>query len=494
MMSPTGTIGAAALARRLGAWRPAGPRPGYQALADALRVLVLDGRVPVGTAVPSERTLAEALDVSRTTVAGAYAALRESGHLQSRQGARSVLRLPVQIPREPIDLGAEADMIKLNIAAPPAPEKVMHDAYRYALECAPGYLPGTGLYPHGLRALAETIAERYRYRGLPTDADQILITSGAQHALRLILDTHVAPGDRVLVEQPTHHGTILALARHRARPVAVGLDPVHGWDLDQLESTVRLQRPRLIFLIPDFHNPTGLLLDEAGRIRLAEISARHRVPIVIDETMVEIGLDVAAPPPVAAFDATSGRAQIITLGSASKTVWPGLRVGWIRVDARPDAYALARYESDLGGAVVEQFAAQYALDHLADFLPQRLADLRGRRGSALAAIAEHLPGAVPVRGVGGLCLWVGLPQPVASATASAAADLGVRLIPGGSFGPHGGFAGHVRIPYTLDVTTLTRGVELVGQAYRQVTGQVPSASAASAVDAAVPGLPDRLVV
>ncbi|ALG83809.1 PLP-dependent aminotransferase family protein [Gordonia phthalatica] len=487
MVTPTGVIGAAALARHLGAWRPAGPQPSYRALADALRVLVLDGRVPVGTGLPSERTLAAALDVSRTTVAGAYAALRESGHLLSRQGARSVLRLPVQVPAEPVDLGAEGDMIKLNIAAPAAPVQIVHDGYRHALECAPGYLTGSGLYPNGLRALTETIADRYTERGLPTTADQILVTSGAQHALRLVLDIRVSPGDRVLLEQPTHHGTILALARHRARAVTIGLHPEHGWDLDQLESTVRLQRPALIFVIPDFHNPTGLLLDEAGRIRLGEISARYRVPVVVDETMVELGLDVAAPPPVAAF-APRG-AEIITLGSASKTVWPGLRVGWIRVDGRPDTYALARYESDLGGAVFEQFAAQYALSHLDDFLPARRDALRLQRAVALEAVDEHLPGAVPVRGVGGLCLWVCLPRPVATATAAAAAELGVRLIPGGSFGPHGGFDSHLRIPYTLDPETLAAGIDLVGQAYRRAIGDEPCTRPADAQ-----ALPDRLVV
>ena len=98
MIAPTGTVGAAALARRLGEWRPSGTRPTYSALADALRVLVVDGRVSVGTALPSERSLADALGVSRTTVTAAYSDLRDSGHLRSRQGARSVLALPVDVP------------------------------------------------------------------------------------------------------------------------------------------------------------------------------------------------------------------------------------------------------------------------------------------------------------------------------------------------------------------------------------------------------------
>ncbi len=468
MITATGSISAHTLAKRLGAWRPDGPRPAYLALADAVRVLLLDGRVAVGTAVPSERTLAQALDVSRTTVAGAYSTLRESGHLNSRQGARSVLSRPVAVPAEPFEIGAEADMCKLNIAAPAAPDQVVHDGYRHALECAPTYLTGTGLYPNGLRALTETIARRYCERGLPTTPEQILVTSGAQHALRLVLDIHVSPGDRVVVEQPTHHGTILALARHRARPVALPLDSESGWDLDHLESIVRLQRPSLIFMIPDFHNPTGLLLDVEGRRRLAEIAARHRVPLVIDETMVEIGLDEDAPPPVAAF-APRG-AQVITLGSASKTVWAGLRVGWIRTETPPDPYVLARYELDLGGAVMEQFAAQYALDHLDDFLPARLDGLRLARAAALASIDEYLSGATTVRGVGGLTLWVHLPRPVATVTAAAAAGLGVRLTPGSSFGPDGGLESHIRIPYTLPIDHLVTGIRTVGLAYRRSVG------------------------
>lgn len=468
MFPSTGTVGAAALTKQLGAWRPDGPRPAYLALAEALRLLVLDGRVPVGTALPSERALAAHLEVSRTTVTTAYAELRDSGHLQSRQGARSVLTLPHSVPAEPADTGPEADLIRLNIAAPSAPDQIVHDGYRHALECAPPYLAGIGLYPDGVQALREAIARRYTDRGLPTDSDQVLVTSGAQHALRVVLDTLVHPGDRVVIEQPTHHGTILALRRHNARPVAVGLHPEHGWDLDQLEAVVKQQNPRIIFTIPDFHNPTGLLLDEAGRRRLCEISARYRVPVVVDETMAELALDALAPPPVAAFASRGSR--IITLGSASKTIWAGLRVGWIRTESAPDSMTAARYDMDLAGAVFEQLAAGYALDHLADFLPARLDSLRASRAVALQAVAEHLPGATVSPGVGGLCLWVTLPRPVGTATAAAAAGLGVRIAAGSAFGVDGALERNIRIPYSLPADQLERAIELVGAAYRRATG------------------------
>ncbi|ADG79928.1 PLP-dependent aminotransferase family protein [Tsukamurella paurometabola] len=468
MFSATGTIGAATLTRQLGAWRPDGRRPAYLALAEALRLLVLDGRVSVGTALPSERALAAHLEVSRTTVTAAYAELRDSGHLQSRQGARSVLTLPHTVPAEPADTGSEADLIRLNIAAPSAPDQIVHDGYRHALECAPPYLAGIGLYPGGIRALRESIARRYTDRGLPTAAEQVLVTSGAQHALRIVLDTLVHPGDRVLIEQPTHHGTILAIRRHNARPVAVGLHPAHGWDLDQFEAVVKQQNPRIIFSIADFHNPTGLLLDAAGRARLAEISARYRVPLVVDETMAELGLDVPAPPPLAAL-APRG-AQIISIGSASKTVWAGLRVGWIRTETPPDGLTSARYDMDLAGAVFEQLAAGYALDHLDDFLPARLESLRLARSVALEGVAEHLPGATVAAGVGGLCLWVTLPRPVGTATAAAAAGLGVRIAAGSAFGVDGALERNIRIPYTLPVGQLSRAIDLVGAAYRHATG------------------------
>ncbi|WOC12937.1 aminotransferase-like domain-containing protein [Gordonia sp. MP11Mi] len=377
-------------------------------------------------------------------------------------------------------------MFRLNIAAPSAPDQVVHDAYRYALDCAPAYLAGAGVYPNGLRVLTEAVARRYTARGLPTRPEQILVTAGAQHALRVVLDTLVAPGERVVVEQPTYSGTLQALARHRARVVALPLDVEHGWDLDHLESIIRLQRPALVCMIPDFQNPTGLLLDVDGRTRLGELSARYGVPIVIDETVVELGLDCDAPPPVAAF--APARARIITLGSSSKTVWSGLRIGWIRTDAPPDPFAVARYDLDISGAVMDQLAVAYALDNLDSFLPARLATLREQRTVALTALGDALPDAVAVPGVGGLCLWVRLPRPIATATAAAAAGLSVRLTPGSGFAPGGGLENYLRIPYTLPADDLRHGVDLVGRAYRQAAGS------GAASQGAEPGLPGRMVV
>ncbi len=465
----SGGISAPTLGRQLGAWRtpPDSRRPSYVALAEAVKLLVLDGRVPVGTALPSERALALELGVSRTTVTTAYADLRDSGHLQSRQGARSVLTLPVTVTAEPGDAGPGA--VGLNVAAPAAPDGIVHDAYRHAVAALPPYLGGTGLYPHGIRALRDAVARRYTERGLDTRPEQVLVTAGAQHALRIVLDSLVPPGGGVIIEQPTHHGTLLALRRHSARPIALGLHPARGWDLDQLESLIHRQQPRMIFTIADFHNPTGLLLGPAGRERMAALAARHGVPLVVDETMVELGLDAEPPPPVAAF-APRGTG-VITLGSASKTVWAGLRIGWIRADETTIARLVsARYDLDLAGSVLEQLAAAYTLDHLDDFLPTRRAALRTNRAAALDEIAAHLPGATCVPGPGGLCLWVALQEPLASATAAAAARRGVRLIPGSAFTVDGAGERHVRIPYTLPEDTLRAAVATVGEAYREAAG------------------------
>ncbi|GAA4400911.1 PLP-dependent aminotransferase family protein [Tsukamurella soli] len=465
---------AASLARQLGAWRPAtghgapsSRRPAYLSIAEAVRLLVLDGRVPVGTALPSERALAAELGVSRTTVTAAYADLRESGHLQSRQGMRSVLSLPVAVPAEPADAGHDA--IALNVAAPAAPDGIVQEGYRHAVAALPPYLSGTGVYPTGIRALREAVAIRYTERGLPTRPEQILVTAGAQHALRIVLDAVVSPGERVVVEQPTHHGTLLALRRHRARAVPLGLHPERGWDLDQLEAVVRRHHPRMIFTIADFHNPTGLLLDAAGRAAMTAIAAANGATVVVDETMAELGLDAAPPPPVAAF-ARRG-AHVVTIGSASKTVWAGLRIGWIRADEDTiPQLAAARYELDLAGTVLEQLAAAYTLGHLDDFLPARRRMLLANRSVVRSELAEHLPGATTVPGPGGLCLWVALPAPLATATATAAARRGVRLTPGSAFTVDGAGERHIRIPYTLPEPLLRSAVATVGAAYREAAG------------------------
>ena len=174
-----------------------------------------------------------------------YTLLREQGYLISRQGARGVVALPSSA--NPPSMGITASLtrpdrplVDLSFAALPAPPEVQ-DAYSAALEQLPSYLPTHGMDPLGIPRLREAIAARYTERGVSTDPTQIMVTPGAQHALRLLLNVFTAPGERVLVDHPDYPNALQAIRSVGARPVPVPVRPegVPGWDLDGIRSAAR---------------------------------------------------------------------------------------------------------------------------------------------------------------------------------------------------------------------------------------------------------------
>jgi DNA-binding transcriptional MocR family regulator len=455
-------------ARELGNWRTSSRSgPTYQGLADGLRMLIVDGRLPVGARLPSERALAHALRVSRTTVTAAYTELRDDGYLHARRGARSTIALPHSPAVPPTDAPAT---INLAAAALAAPASAVQEAFAEAARQAAGYLQDTGHDMKGLLTLRTAIAERYCDRGLPTTPEQVMVTIGAQHAIALIVATYTQPGDRVLVEQPTYPGALTAIATAGARavPVPVSND---GWDLDAMHAAVRQLAPTLAYLVPDNHNPTGMSLPPEDRKRLCDIILETRTRTVVDETLTDVWLDQPVPAPVAASMSTRTD-LMITIGSMSKSFWGGMRIGWIR--AEPSVLATIRAirpAIDLGTSVIEQLAATWLLTTRADdVLPERREILRARRGLLLDLLDRQLPEWRPLPGTGGMSLWVQLPAPVSSAMCASASRLGVELPPGPRFGVDGTLERFVRIPYVLPEEQLTEAVDLIARAWRSVTG------------------------
>src|SRR3954453_15097406 len=461
------------LARLLGVWRSA--RPGSVALAAAIRLLVLDGRLPLRTRLPGERELAAALGISRTTAAAAYAALREEGFLTSRRGAGSWTSLPAdrRATAAGIEAPPESDVIDLSVAATAAPEGALHRALAAATAELPRHLPGSGYDAVGLPALRAAIAARFCERGAPTAAEQVLVTAGAQHAFALLLRVLGGPGDRVLVDHPTYPNALDAVRAAGARPVPVALAS-DGWDLDMLEATLRQSAPRLADVIADHHNPTGLTLDPGGRARAVELARATRTPLVVDETMAELTLepDSTPPAPVAALDPAGE--TVVTIGSASKAFWAGLRIGWIRASPTlVGRLALARATLDLGSPIVEQLVAAELLADAEPVLAAQRAALRARRDALAAAVRAVLPRwrfAVPA---GGLSLWVELDAPHSSALAAVADRHGGGGASGPRFGVDGAFERFVRLPYNLPEPQLATAVERLAVGWRGVGGGGP---------------------
>ena len=214
-------FGSQSLLRLLGRWQqPASRTPLWRQLADALRLLILDGRLALDTRLPGERELAATLKVSRTTITSALAHLRDEGYLESRHGSGSRVILPDS--RSIPTLSTTGAALDLSTAALRAGPEI-HQAYTHALMALTEHLSHTGYGQPGVYALREAIAARYTARGLPTKADEIMVVNGAVSGLALVLRMLTGPGDRVVVENPTYPLAIAAIQGASCRAVGVSL-------------------------------------------------------------------------------------------------------------------------------------------------------------------------------------------------------------------------------------------------------------------------------
>ncbi|RBM24048.1 PLP-dependent aminotransferase family protein [Streptomyces sp. PT12] len=483
----TSTVGAGQLARLLGsrdgrgAVAPAAGGahvPAYRALADGVRLLVLEGRVPVAARLPAERELAGALSVSRTTVAAAFEALRADGFLESRRGSGSWTAVPAGRPLpgrglDPLPPEAGGSVIDLGCAALPAPEPWLTRAFQGALEALPPTAMTHGDFPAGLPALRETLADRYTALGVPTMPEQIMVTTGAMGAIAAICRLFAPAGERIAVEHPSYANVLQLMREAGARlvPVPMG-EGIGGWDLPAWRRVLTEASPRLAYVMADFQNPTGALADEERRRDLVAAARGAGTVLVVDETMADLALDVAPgerPRPVAAFD--HGGAGVITVGSASKAVWAGLRIGWVR--AAPEvirSLVAARARADLGTPVFEQLALCWLLASGGwdEAIEQRRAEIRANRSAVVAALGEHLPTWDFTVPNGGLTLWVRTGGLSGSRIAEAGERLGVRVASGPRFGLDGAFEGYVRIPFIVDTPLATEAATRLATAASMV--------------------------
>lgn len=463
LVSKSRSIDSYHLVPLLGDWPSFGTRgPLYNRLAAALRSLILDARIPLGVRMPAERPLASALSVSRTTISAAYSLLREEGFIESRRGGGSWSTLPAGRGRRGAPWGPAipegSEWLDLAVAAPPGDEKIMV-ALASASALLPRYLTDHGYDSRGVAILREAVAERYASRGLPTSPEQIFITSGAQQAIDLTVRALAEPLDPVLIESPTYPGALDVLTRNHSRVIAVGISD----SVTALGTAIRQVLPRLAYLIPDFHNPTGRLLDSASRAFVVEAAEASGSRLVVDETFVELGLDNSdLPPPLASY----GRGDtVISVGSMSKAFWGGLRIGWVRADRTIVAHLVqARATLDMASPILGQLLAAQLLSNPSDLLNSRREMLRIQRDALIAALGTHLPGWQFQVPPGGLSLWANLGEPISTALVTAAESYQLRLAAGPRFGSAGTLENFIRLPFSLPPKDLALAVERLERA------------------------------
>lgn len=454
-------ISARALAMALGGWRGTGPA--YEALADGIRLLCLDNRLAPSTALPAERELAAALSLSRTTVAAAYRSLRETRHIESLRGSGSVT-----LPLRRTDPGRhEGDDTAIDLQqASPAAWPGLPAVMAEVMQEAPALVARIGYDVVGDAGLRAAIAAHYAARGLPTTPDQVLVTTGAQSAIHLIASVLLGRADRVLLETPTYPHAADAFRRVGARLIGVPVASDTGWDLERAEQTFARAVPSMAYLMPDFHNPTGRTMTALEVETFVAAARAAGTLLVLDETTAQLDIDRvggAAPFP--------DDERVLRIGSLGKTVWGGLRVGWVR--AAPDLVrrlAAGRPVHDLGTPELEQAIAARLVPRLDEIAQQRGDLLRAGRDSVVRALRSTLPEWDVPDVSGGVSLWVGLGEPLSTPLVMNARGRGLALSAGSRFAVEGGHDRRLRVPFTAPPATLERAVVLLRAAWDDVRG------------------------
>lgn len=459
-------LNSATLNRLLGDWRTGRSEGIAAALEHRIMLLVRDGRLPFGTRLPPERDFARELGISRTTIASVYDALRAGGLLESRQGSGSWVTSQNREGEDastPWYPGGSAREIDLTQAALPAPQDSFPHLVESALRDVGRFTNGHGYHLYGLPELREAIARRFSERGLPTHAGQILVTTGAQNALALGLSITIHSGSRVLADNPTYPNALSAIRQWGGRCVPVDLAP-DGWRPQDWHDAAHQARPDLFYCVPDFHNPTGLVMSDECRARLVDIARLCGSAMIVDETLVETAIEEQAPVPIAAH-AREGAATM-TIGSLSKIFWGGLRVGWMRA---PEGFiakaAAAKASLDMATPVFDQLMALGVLKALPSLMQERRGVLRRTRDHLLTTLGNAIPEWRVASPRGGLSAWIDLGIPVASRLADAARQEGVAITPGSLFGSDGSFEDRIRIPFTLELPLAAEAIRRLSKAW-----------------------------
>lgn len=491
-----------------------GDVPLFRQIHREIRDLILAGQLPEGFRLPPERQLARSLGVNRSTVLVAYRELKADGLVDAHVGRGTIVTPPISglrpaaeaaiaapppwrelvrsgasVAQEPLlrdllEMTERHDVVLLSMGLPAPdlmPVDVIKDTYAAVLSdegaAALLYSP-----TEGLTRFRETIADLVALRGLRTTRDDVLVTSGSQQGLDLVVRAFIDPGDLVVVEEPTYFGALQVLRAAEARIVAVPTDE-DGMRVDYLEAVLQRQRPKLVYTLPTFQNPSGAVLSVERRRRLIALAERHHVPILEDDPYSELPYEGVAPPPLKAFDASG---HVIYLSSFSKVVSPALRIGFL-VAPRPALrqLALVKQASDLnsstlGQAVLDRFIRE---GHYARHLERLRRAYRERRDAMQRALEQaEIPGLEWTMPRGGFYFWCRLPDRVAESTLIArASDERVSFLPGSACFHDDPAHVHIRLNFSFPAPAEIReGVTRLASALRRATREPRTTARAAA--------------
>jgi DNA-binding transcriptional MocR family regulator len=463
----------------------------YDQVVNAFEAAIASGEFTPGDRLPSERELARTLGVSRTTTVNAYRELEARGIVRRHVGRGTVVCANQERGDAPfawrgkVALGAErtsdvdlrslvADTTPGTISfAPgiPAPDCFPMDTFRRLMDSVLSRGVEGSLVngpTEGQPALRRALAARYGVA-----AQRVLVLAGSQQGLDLIARCLLDPGDVVVLDRPTYLGAIQIFKAAGAR--LVGWDAAEG-DLDDLEDVILRYRPKFLYTNATFQNPTGRTIPLGERRDLLQLAARYRLPVVEDEPYGDLYFERTPPPPLIALD---DHDLVLHLGTFSKTLALGLRIGWlVASETIVDQLALIKGRSDLFTPGPTQLVLGEMLT--SRFFDTHLRTVRrehARRHNAMVdALKRHMPaGAVSWRPAeGGLFLWCRTRRVDARVLLQHALAAGVSFVPGDSFYPDNAGRHELRLCFTaVPVDGIDEGVHRLAGAYRTAVSISP---------------------
>ena len=462
----------------LGLWsQQSGPL--YMRLATAIRVAIVASDIPTETRLPAERVLAQWLRISRSTVVTAYRFLEDAGYVTSKHGSGTWVRVLTPersttqraaalntLARSPVIdafLAESSHLIDLATGAVAWPEG--SSLADYAPDRAEMDAIGQefGYLPQGYQPLRRAVANYFAQRGVPTTPEQIIITTGAQGALALITASFLQRGDALLIETPSFFGAIDAFRAAGVRLHPVTVTAGEGPLLERLSGRLRSGVVQWAYLMPTLQNPTGQSLTALGREQIVREAARAGVTLIEDLTMADLATDAPLP-----LSASAPEGDIIAIGSLSKSVWGGLRVGWIRASTARIT-RLARYKAvqDLGSSLISQMMATRILADLDALMATRRSELVTKRSMLEHALRDRFPTWRWHSPTAGLFLWVEIPGCETRELAQLATRHGVLVTPGPTLSVDEDHNHYLRLAYLRPLTEIHIGVERLTAAWEE---------------------------
>lgn len=475
-------------------FRTDGDSPAYMQLKGYIETLIAQGLMPLHHKLPSTRELAGQLGVSRTTVISAYEALERTGWIEAVKGRGNFVSRAALHPAEPPGLirwrdrlspqaflSEEMDLMKHGIRwekgmiafTSIAPDERLFDVNgfkrafldRMALE---GDVLLNYGYAQGYRPLIQYLTAYMGGKGVETEGKDLLITNGFTEGFDLMLTAIGRRSGRILCENPTHQTAIKLMKLHGFEPVGVTLEP-DGMDMEELERTLGEGGFDLAYLTPSYHNPTGIVTSPEKRMELLRLLGEHEVPIVEDGFNEELRYSGAHAAPLIACAGVGN--SVAYIGSFSKILFPGIRVGWIVADRELIGYleslkrARTIHTSTLDQALLFQYLHNGNFER---YLKRARTQYKRKYELAVQGCREHIP-MKSMSGEGGLHVFVELDERLNAREVLAACQVrGVVFTPGDIFFTDGKGHNTMRIGFSrVPEERIEEGLRTIGDVVKE---------------------------